>query len=208
MVILDGNSAEFKKYGKIIDNVDFSSLVAKLGEVKIPDSGVAYEPSVELLESADCYKDIKKTFYGELPIEIGYCAGHNSLLNAVEYHRSSEINVFATDAILILGLQQDIEDGFKYDSSKMVAFKFKKGQATEVYATTLHYAPCGVDGNGFMVGVVLPYGTNFPLEGEHKAGGEDQLITAQNKWLIAHPDAAGEAGHFMGIYGKNLDINE
>ena len=208
MIILDGNDASFKKYGKIIDNVDFSSLVAKLGEVKIPDEGVAYEPSVELLESADCYADIKKTFYGELPIEIGYCAGHNSLLNAVEYHRSSEINVFATDAILILGSQQDIEEGFKYDSSKMVAYKFKKGQAAEVYATTLHYAPCGVDGNGFMVGVVLPYGTNFPLEGEHKAGGEDQLITAQNKWLIAHPDAKGEAGHFMGIYGKNLDINE
>ena len=48
-------------------------------------------------------KEIEKIFYGELPIQIGYCNGHNELLNAVEYHRSSEINLAATDAVLILG---------------------------------------------------------------------------------------------------------
>lgn len=207
MQIKNGLSADFSKYGKVITNVDFSTVIAELEKIEIPEN-VNYEPSVESLEKADCYKDIKTTFYGELPVEIGYCAGHNELLNAVEYHRSSEINIFATDAILILGLQQDIEDGFKYDTSKMEAFFFPKGTAAEVYATTLHYAPCGVDGNGFMVGVCLPYGTNFALEQEHKAGDEDQLLTAQNKWLIAHPDAASEAGHYMGLYGKNLNINE
>ena len=208
MKIIDVFDPSFKAYGKVIDNVDFSSYIEKLGEVAIPEDGVAYEPSVASLEAAECYEAVKTVFGGELKLEFGYCAGHNTKLNAVEYHRSSEINVCATDAILMLGLQKDIEDGFKYDTSKIVAFKVPKGTAVEVYATTLHYAPCGVDGNGFMVGIVLPYGTNFPLEKEHKAGGEDQLITAQNKWLIAHPDAAGEAGHFMGLYGVNCDINE
>lgn len=208
MKILDGFDPSFKAYGKVIDNVDFSFYIEKLGEVAIPENGVAYEPSVASLEAADCYETAQTVFGGELKLEFGYCAGHNTMLNALEYHRSSEINVFATDAILMLGLQKDIEDGFKYDTSKVVAYKFPKGTAVEVYATTLHYAPCGVDGNGFMVGIVLPYGTNFPLTKEHKAGGEDQLITAQNKWLIAHPEAAGEAGHYMGLYGKNCDINE
>ena len=57
-----------------------------------------------------------------MPVQIGYCNGHNSKLNAVEYHRSSEINVAATDAILILGLLADVAEDFTYDTSKMEAF--------------------------------------------------------------------------------------
>ena len=41
--------------------------------------------------------------FGEMEIQIGYCNGHNSMLNALEYHKSSEINVAATDAVLLLG---------------------------------------------------------------------------------------------------------
>ena len=89
----------------------------------------------------------------------------------------------------------------------MKAFLVPKGTAVEVYATTLHYAPCGVDGDGFKVSVILPRGTNFPLKAEHK-GGEDSLITAVNKWLIGHAEGGFTGSEHIGLIGKNLNINE
>lgn len=213
MKILSVNDAAFRKYGRVVTNVDFTELIQKMKETPIPD-GVVYEPSVESLESLPVMQALSETAYGEMPIQIGYCNGHNTKLNALEYHRDSEINVAATDAILMLGLLQDVEADHTYDTSKVEAFLIPAGTAVEVYATTLHYAPCGVDGNGFQVTVVLPRGTNYPLKKEHaKTSGtatdnEDCLITAVNKWLIGHAEGGLDEGSFLGLKGKNLDINE
>ena len=152
--------------------------------------------------------------YGEMPIQIGYCNGHNDLLNAIEYHRSSELNVAATDAILIVGSQQDIEDDLTYDTAKMEAFLLPAGTGVEVYATTLHYAPCGVEGRGFQVAIVLPKGTNYPMEQSHagldavKDGNEDPLLAATNKWLIGHAEGGLDDSAHIGLKGKNLNVNE
>ena len=113
----------------------------------------------------------------------------------------------ATDAILMLGSQQDITEDFTYDTSLVEAFLVPKGTAVEVYATTLHYAPCGVNGAGFKVGIVLPKGTNLELADAHE-GGEDSHITAKNKWLLGHPEGGLPTGSPMGLVGKNLCINE
>ena len=197
----------FRKYGRVVQGIDFSDLVEAIKrETPLPD-GVAYEPSIAALEATTAAKELQKKTYGELPIEIGYCNGHNYKLNAIEYHRSSEINVAATDAVLIVGMQQDITDDFTYDTAKMEAFLVPAGTAVELYATTLHYAPCSADENGFKVGIVLPAKTNYPLEEKHE-GWEDALITAQNKWLIGHPEGGLDAGAHIGLIGKNLDIRE
>ena len=197
----------FRKYGRVVQGIDFSDLVEAIKrETPLPD-GVAYEPSIAALEATTAAKELQKKTYGELPIEVGYCNGHNYKLNAIEYHRSSEINVAATDAVLIVGMQQDITDDFTYDTAKMEAFLVPAGTAVELYATTLHYAPCSADENGFKVGIVLPAGTNYPLEEKHE-GWEDALITAQNKWLIGHPEGGLDAGAHIGLTGKNLDIRE
>lgn len=113
----------------------------------------------------------------------------------------------ATDAILIVGMQQDITDDFTYDTAKMEAFLVPAGTAVEIYATTLHYAPCSADEGGFKVGIVLPAGTNYPLEEGH-ADWEDSLITAKNKWLIGHAEGGLDAGAHIGLIGKNLDIRQ
>ena len=200
--------AAFRKYGRVVKGVDFTELVEALK--KTPDyEGVAYEPSVPELEATAAMKELQKVTYGELPIQIGYCNGVNYKLNAVEYHRSSEINVAATDAVLILGMQQDITDEYTYETAKMEAFLVPAGTAVEVYATTLHYAPCsaGAGNQQFKVGIVLPKGTNYPLEGAH-AGYEDDLITATNKWLIGHAEGGLPEGTHIGLIGKNLDIRE
>ncbi len=184
MKIQNVKDAAFSKYGKIVTNVDFAPLVDALNASTPLPEDVAYEPSVEVLEATSVFDELKTKTYGEMPIQIGYCNGHNSSMSLAEYHRDSEINVAATDAILIIGAQQElIEDGTKVDADKLEAFFVPAGTAVEVYATTLHYAPCGVDGNGFKVGIVLPRFTNFELKSKHE-GGEDSLITAVNKWLI------------------------
>ncbi len=211
MEIISVADKRFKKYGRVIKNIDFGTLVDAMKETFVPEN-VAYEPTVENLEKLEVAAEIKNKFFGELPIQIGYCNGHNELLNAVEYHRSSEINVAATDAILILGNLWDVEDDFTYDTSKMEAFLVPAGTAVELYATTLHYAPCGVDNKGFQVAVILPRGTNFELTTEHAkcpvCGGEDALITAANKWLIGHEEGGLPKGSFIGLKGKNLNVAE
>lgn len=193
MKILSVKDPAFRKYGRVITNVNFTELVEEMKKTPIPE-GVIYEPGINALEALPVKKELETVTYGETPIQIGYCNGHNSKLNAVEYHRSSEINVAATDAILLLGQLADVAEDFTYDTSKMEAFLVPAGTGVEVFATSLHYAPCGVDGQEFQVAIVLPQGTNYPLQGTHqkvdhgRAPSEDALLAATNKWLIGHAE--------------------
>ena len=196
---------EFSRYGRVIDGYDFSKLIKAMEHTPLPED-VIYEPSIEELEATNVAIDLKMRVYGELPIQIGYCNGHNKKLNAVEYHRNSEINVAVTDLVLLIGHQQDIEKDFTYDTSKVEAFLVPAGTGIEVYATTLHYAPCHVNEAGFQCVVVLPKGTNTELTFDTAAEGEDKLLTAKNKWLIAHEEAAIE-GAFNGLKGENVGID-
>ncbi len=204
MNVLKVTDDAFKKYGRIVDDVDFTALVEAMQNTPLP-ADVVYEPSIAELEALPVMKELEVKAYGEMPIQIGYCNGHNTKLNAFEYHKGSEINVAATDAILILGMQQDITADFTYDTAKAEAFLLPKGSAVELYGTSLHYAPCSVDGNGFRVTIVLPKGTNYPLKASH-AGGEDGHLTAVNKWLLGHPEGGLAEGSPMGLVGENLDV--
>ncbi len=195
----------FSRYGKVVKNVDFTALVEALQQTPCPQ-GVVYEPSVEQLETLPVYGQLQEISYGELPIQIGYCNGNNHKLNALEYHRSSEIDVAASDLILLLGWQPDIQEGDTYDTSKVEAFLLPKGMGVELYATTLHYAPCNAQDGGFRCAIILPKGTNLPLDGTHDAGGEDRLITAKNKWLIGHPEGGLPEGCHLGLVGENICV--
>ena len=79
------------------------------------------------------------------------------------------------------------------------------GTAVELYATTLHYAPVSVSDSNFRCIVILPKGTNEPLISMPLQEGEDCLLAARNKWLIAHRDAQ-IAGAFCGLTGENIYI--
>lgn len=194
----------FAAYGKVVTGYDFTKLTAAMNDTELPE-GVTYVGSVPALEAVDVSKEMGERLYGGMPIQVGYCNGHNDTLNALEYHRGSEVNFAATDAILMIGKLQDVEADFTYDTSKVEAFLVPAGTAVLVYETTLHYAPCGVDGNGFRVTIVLPKGTNVDLAEGLKTPGEDKLLFAVNKWLIAHEDAKID-GAFNGLKGKNLTL--
>ncbi|MDO5403093.1 MAG: DUF4867 family protein [Eubacteriales bacterium] len=203
MKIGNVNDAEFRQYGRVIEGIELNELIQTMNGTPLP-SDVVYVPSDKALEALGIYDVMSKKVYGNMPVQIGYCNGHNQLLNGLEYHRDSEINVAVTDLILLLGRLQDIEEDYTYDTSKVKAFFVPAGTVIEVYATTLHYAPCGVDGQGFRCVVVLPRGTNYAVEPVSQSG-EDKLLAAANKWLIAHKDAH-IAGAFEGLKGENIRI--
>lgn len=197
---------EFRKYGKILKNYDCSEILEKMKNTPLPND-VIYEPSIKELEELKINEDLTEREFGGLPIQIGYCNGNNYMLNAVEYHRSSEINIAVTDLILLIGSQQDINDDYSYDTAKIEAFLVPAGTIIEVYATTLHYAPCNAGQEGFKCVVVLPKDTNLPLEKEVEKSGEDALLFAKNKWLIGHKDTdLGEQGAFIGLIGENISL--
>ena len=208
MEIKKVTDAAFLKYGRIVTDIpeaEMKELVKAMDNTPEPE-GTVYEPSVPELEALPVYKSLSEIYYGEMPIEIGYCNGHNQKLNAVEYHRDSEINIASRDMILLVGLRADVDpEDFTYETSKMEAFLLPAGMGVELFATTLHYAPCGVNGSGFRTVIVLPKYTNYPLEKKHTAGGEDKLITARNKWLIAHKDG-NQGDVFIGLKGENLEV--
>lgn len=208
MKIWNVGDSEFHKYGRIVKGYDCSELMQAME--KTPLTGeVAYVPAEPTLESLAVFQELQNRAYGGLPIQMGYCNGSNRKLNAVEYHRSSELDIAATDLILLVGWQQDINpETYTYDTSLIEAFFVPKGVIVELYATTLHYAPCNAKEGGFRCAVVLPRDTNLPLETEQQRL-EDRLLFARNKWLIAHPETdLGEQGAFVGLVGSNTTVEE
>jgi len=202
--IQDVTERSFRRYGRVLESFDVTELLREMKHTPLPDD-VIYVPSVVELESLPVFEAFKNRVYGGLPIQIGFCNGHNQTLNALEYHRDSELNVAVTDLILLIGSREDVKDDFTYDTSLVEAFLIPAGTALEVYATTLHYAPCGVKGDGFRCVVVLPRDTNKEITFMLGQEGEDRLMTAKNKWLIAHREANIE-GAFNGLIGENITL--
>ena len=195
----------FKAYGRVITGYDFSGLLKAMEQTPLPED-VIYIPSLPEMEALPAAKELENGIYGQMPIQIGCCNGHNKKLNAVEYHRDSEVDIAVDDLILILGKQQDIEEDHTYDTSRMEAFLVPAGTAVEVYATTLHYAPCHVKDEGFRCVIVLPKDTNLDMEPVEVKDPEDRLLFARNKWLIGHAEGGLPEGAFIGLKGENLSV--
>ena len=90
----------FSAYGKVLEGYDFSELLEVMKDTPLPEDEVVYVPGVKAMEEATVSERLKKSAYGGLPIQVGYCNGHNLKLNALEYHRSSEVDIAASDLIL------------------------------------------------------------------------------------------------------------
>ena len=205
MTVKKVTDSAFKAYGRVITGYDFSGLLKAMEQTPLPED-VIYIPSLPEMEALPAAKELENGIYGQMPIQIGCCNGHNKKLNAVEYHRDSEVDIAVDDLILILGKQQDIEEDHTYDTSRMEAFLVPAGTAVEVYATTLHYAPCHVKDEGFRCVIVLPKDTNLDMEPVEVKDPEDRLLFARNKWLIGHAEGGLPEGAFIGLKGENLSV--
>lgn len=98
-------------------------------------------------------------------------------------------------------------DGY-LDTVTVAAFRVPAGTLIELYASTLHFAPCSAaPGRGFKVLVVLPRGTNLAKPEIVPQNDEDRLLWARNKWLLAHAESAQAArGAAVRLRGENLDL--
>ena len=200
---------EFRPYGKVLTGYDTSDLIETMKTISLPNGGTDYKASIDLLQSLPIYKELQNRAYGGMPMELGMCWGRNTKLNCLEYHRDSEINIGSHDFILLLARVDEIENG-QLNTEKVKAFCVPAGVVVEVYATTLHYAPCHTDRDtGFRTAVALPYGTNFDYELSDAEEWEDTLLRARNKWLLAHPESQeAKDGAYIGLTGRNFDLEE
>ncbi len=199
----------FKTYGKVLEGLPFEQLDDYMENVsEVPETGNIYVASVSEMEKNRLNNILSESFFAEMPIQIGYCNGNNTSLNGLEYHKGSEINYAITDMVLLLGNVWQIENN-SFEVENVKAFYVPKNTALELYATTLHFAPCKALETGFKCIVILPDGTNKPLESKVEVRTpEDELLFMKNKWLIAHQDARRliNNGAFAGIKGKNVEI--
>lgn len=207
--VLSVRDAEFASYGRIVTNYDFSEMTAWMEtQSQIPENGNVYLASVEALEETAVAPLVQRGLYGEMEIQVGYCNGRNTTYNGFEYHKGSEINVAVTDFMLVLGHTWEIrENTYRVEDAKV--FFVEKGTAIEMYQTTLHLSPCRVCDQGFKAVVILPRGTNTPLEHKGEAkGAEGQLLLQKNKWVIAHPDREPliRQGAWPGLLGENREL--
>ena len=202
--------AGFRPYGQILDGYDTAALTKAMRAIALPEKGTAYEPSIASLEKCAVFTALRDRAYGGMPIQLGMCWGRNTRLNCLEYHRDSELNIGADDFVLLLAKKDDIDDNGTLDTAKVKAFRAPAGAVVEIYATTLHYAPCHTDEKtGFRVAVTLPAGTNTQKPQIAAVNDEDGRLWARNKWLLAHPES-GEAkkGAYVGLYGNNIDLSK
>ena len=191
MKIYSVNDPEFKPYGRVVTGLEAAKaeILQALATTPLPEATdyVAEEP---VLQGLPAMVEVSEHLFGGMPVQLGWCNGHNTKLNCLEYHRDSEFNLGTEDFILLLAKMDDITDG-KLDTAKVKAFRAPAGTLVEVYATTLHYAPCHVD----------------PAKGFKADGGDDAQLWACNKWLLAHVESSeAAAGAYVGLEGVNIDI--
>ena len=96
MHIYSVNDPEFKSYGRVWDDVPSgltAPLVEALSATPIPEGSkyVASAPELEGVMDAD---KLGFLMFGGRPFQLGWCNGHNTRLNCLEYHRASEFNCY------------------------------------------------------------------------------------------------------------------
>lgn len=199
---------EFSAYGRTVTGLEaaVAELLGALRDAPLPD-GVEYVPTDPILQELPAAVEVSEHCFGGMPVQLGWCNGHNTRLNCLEYHRDSEFNLGTEDFILLLAKREEMENGL-LDTAKVRAFRVPAGTLVEIYAVTLHYAPCHCDPEkGFRVLVALPWLTNTERPVMDDRTGEDVLLTARNKWLLAHPESdEAKAGARVGLTGPNIDI--
>ncbi len=233
LAIRDLADSRFGRFGRVLLE-DFSELAELADRITdIDPQANRYVASCADLEASP-YIERLGLYFGLADIQIGYCNGPNSRLNAVEWHKSAEIDIAVTDLALLLGSRADIDESGHIDSSLLTCFFVPRGAAIELLPEVLHFSPCRAHPEGFKSIIVLPRGTNdalpsgfapkAPLNAQLAAPPraavslgappsaelvpEARFLFMKNKWLIAHPERKPlvEKGAFVGILGENIEV--
>ena len=211
--ILPIEDQSFLKYGRVHTQyrVDgFLDYVKK--NAKVTDT-IVYEPDVigTARNVAQLTPIIQGVFGGMSDVQVGWVHGRNKQLNALEYHKGAEIVIVGADMVILMGHINDIvwPDG-TYETANVQTYYVPKDTVYEIAPHCLHYVPIHVHEEiGFKCAIILPKGTNTDIDFEPGNDGEEILLLARNKWLIAHPDDTsfrGTRAH-VGLIGENITIH-
>lgn len=210
--ILTVDDPQFVRYGRVIEGLPLQKVVSFAKENAVPGEGTIYERRVAGLEADEEFaRAAKQRVYGGMSIQVGWCYGRNLRFDRLEYHKGPETLVAVNDILLFLGLFEDLDwgDRVTYDSSHVEAFFVGQGTAVELCPWCLHLAPCHVhEETGFRTLVVLPEGTNEPLDFQPGDDIESALLAGRNKWRLVHPEAEAlvRRGAYVGIEGQTLTL--
>ena len=202
MKVYSIHDKEFSSYGDVIDCPFFEVFEKGAKDIDVPETGCSYMASVSAFETEEAASYYRK-YFGDMDAQIGYCWGRSDTLNALEWHKSSEVHCALEDMILLLGDQRQMKNGV-FNTENIKAFYVKKGESVEIYQTTLHFCPSMPNGKVFKNVVILPRGTNMPLT----VACEDKKLVARNKWLICHAENKKhvEMGRVVGLEGENIVV--
>lgn len=204
----------FLEYGNILNLKCQNDLISKLNkDTDIPENGNIYKAFIREWEDKEIIDELSS--YYEDKIEIGYCNGQNTALNALEWHNCDEINVYSTDVVLFLAKVKDLNKSYSLDSKDVKAFYVPKNTSILLFKDTLHFSPCKTEKSGFKAIIVLSDYTNTELEEDeslklkNSSNIIDSLIFKKNKYLICHKDATHltKQGVKANITGSNYNLN-
>ena len=83
MKIYGIDAPEFAEFGKVLEGYDTAPLLDALNKsTPLPD-GTAYVAEEPALQSLDAAKALAPSLYGGLPVQFGWCNGHNTKLNCL-----------------------------------------------------------------------------------------------------------------------------
>lgn len=201
MLITD---SKFLEYGSIIEDIDFSAVEKFMANSTIiPTNGNVYVADIVLLHSMEIHNILSSKYFNNNDIQIGYCNGRNTRLNALEYHGCKEVIYSLEDIALILGKQNIIkEDGI--NTSDLDIFYLPKKTPIALNEKVLHFSPIKTCAEGFKTVIVLSKNTNVKLENKLY----DDYYFAENKWLYVHEDAEAllQKGAKHGLVGENIEL--
>ena len=203
----------FLRYARPVSSPVFGTLAAFMDEyMTIPERNTYVADIPELhtpeIDAALC------AFYGGLVPQIGYCNGKNFSMNGSEYHKGPELTIAVTDCLMWWMLPEDLIDFDHAYSRRAKVFYIPKGFAFLLKPEILHLAPCKVDSAGYKTVIILPMGTNRPLDPDLKAkirangDPESRLLHMSNKYMITHKDwePLVSQGVHVGLLGENRKV--
>ena len=207
--ILPVEAPEFGVYGMVHEGVAVPQMKAFVQAHGTQDAEELYIPCEDKLMEMEESRVFKENLFGQVNCQIGYYHGRAVKLNAVEYHKCSEVLVLFEPAVLVLGSVWEIKN-HKLDSSVMKLFYVPADTCVELYATTLHFSPLMATGRGVSQVVAQAAGTNTPLVTKREERIQtDRYLLERTKWVLAHGEyvkSLGE-GAYEGIIGDNITLS-
>ncbi|WP_125702502.1 DUF4867 family protein [Lacticaseibacillus daqingensis] len=197
---------EFARFGLVYAQYPLHELDQFMATISIPAGANVYTPTNPAMERLPIIQTIGADVFAGLPIEAGECAGHSTALTAVEYHQGSELNIFSTPVVMVLGKRSQMHAGQFNAAQDAQLFYVPAGTVVEFFSDTLHYSPCEVTTAGFKFVVMLLRGSNQPLPADFHS--DNSLIVKQNKFQVVHASRTDKIaqGAQVGVIGELVRI--